>query len=202
MQTLIKISILSILISILQGCGNENSTTTYATTLAEAPALTRTDAGATINPATLDNISKEVATLIQTEITQLNEKEAITFNKETNYCDISGLKESQYRGDFQKITTTQSYNNCQETHNVHHGKLNINYNNLNEEGKYPTTMNLTIEEDFTFNKTNLKKNTTIESNIAYNSDKTIKEIHLKINGHLNHNHENYELQNITQRVAF
>jgi len=202
MSTFFKTFIFLLFISVLHGCGSDSNTpTTYATTIGEAASFTRTDEAATITTESLKSISSEVTTLVKNNITELNEKEAMAFDKETNYCDISGVKESNNSGDMQKISSTQYYNNCQEDKLLQHGKLNIDYMQLNEEGKYPHHVQFTIGEDYTFNKMNLKKDLTVVSDINY-KNQDIKKITVKINGQLTYDTENYKLQNITQSVEY
>ncbi|CAA6811050.1 MAG: Unknown protein [uncultured Sulfurovum sp.] len=207
MKTLTKVSILftSILILLLQGCGNSSSSSkNYNTTLGESVAIGTTDE----NPVTLPNtnmvksISQEISAILKSNVTNYNKNEAIDFSKETNYCDISGLKESYNSEDVSKISSNQNYENCQEDENLQHGKINIDYSQLDTEGKYPMNLDLSIEEDYTYNSTNLKKDLIVNSSIIYNSKKEVQQIQLKINGLLNYNGTNYSLQNITQTIDY
>ncbi|CAA6819895.1 MAG: Unknown protein [uncultured Sulfurovum sp.] len=207
MQTVRKTSILfsSILIFLLlQGCGSNDTSHNYATTLGEGISIGTTDEGAVMaaNTNTLKNIAQEIGSMIKSNVSKHNQQEAIDFNKETNYCDISGLKVSKNSGTMEKITHNQSYDNCQEAGNQHHGKLNINYRGMDDEGKYPKYLNLEISEDYTFNNTKLKKNLSVESQIVYRINNEIQEIQVKINGELNFNNVNYGLQNIIQTLKY
>ncbi|CAA6810664.1 MAG: Unknown protein [uncultured Sulfurovum sp.] len=206
MPILTKISILfsSLLIILLQGCGNNDSSTDYPTTLSTGVSIETTEQGAIMlpNSTTTNNISKEISDILKTNILNYNAKEAIDFNKETNYCDISGLKESHNSGNMQKINSEQNYANCQETQNHQHGKINIDYSQVNLEGKYPQLLDLSISEAYTFNTLNLKKALTVNSNIIYNDDKSIKTITLSINGTVNYNNINYALNNIKQSINY
>ena len=48
----------------------------------------------------------------------------------------------------------------------------------------------------------LRTTITVQSTIFYNTDKSIQQIKLKINGHLNYENSNYRLQNITQTIEY
>ena len=208
MPTLPKVSILfaSILILLLQGCGSSSnsSSTNYNTTLGESVAIGTTDANAVTlpNTNTVKSISQEVSAILKSNITNYNQSEAIDFSRETNYCDVSGLKESYNSEGVSKISSNQNYDNCQEDENLQHGKINIDYSQLDTEGKYPMNLDLSIEEDYTYNSTNLKKDLIVNSSIIYNSEKEVQQIQLKINGLLNYNGTNYSLQNITQTIDY
>lgn len=206
MLNFIKPSIffISILTFILQGCGGDDASKTYPTTLGDSISLATTDIGAVIAPNTntVKSIAQEVSTLLKTDISTFNTKTDVTSTKETNYCDISGLIESQDSGDFQKMTITKSYENCQEEKNLQHGKLDMNYSQMDTEGKCPKNVHLTVKEDYSFNSMKLKKDLTVESSIIYNDDESIKEITLKINGKLSLDSVNYALQNITQTITY
>jgi hypothetical protein len=206
MLKILKSSIffISILTLIFQGCGESNSSSTYPTTLGDSTSIGTSDEGAVVSPSTntVKSITQEVSTILTTDITSLNTKTAVAFIKETNYCDISGLIESQHSGDFTKISSTQNYENCQEEKSLQHGILTIDYTQMNLEGKYPNNLYLTVKEDYSLNNMKLKKNLTIESSILYNDDKSIKQIILKINGELNLDSVNYVLQNITETINY
>ena len=189
---------------ILQGCEENGSATTYPTTLGTSISMDTTEEGAVMAPNTntIKNIAQKVSTLLKADLTSFNEKVTVAFTKETNYCDISGLIESENVGTVEKITSIQNYENCQEEKSLQHGKINIDYNQMNSDGKYPKNLYLTVNEDYTFNNMELKKDLTVESSIAYNTDKTIKEITLKINGELTLDNINYGLLNITQTITY
>lgn len=197
--------IISILILLLQGCGsNSESTTTYATTLGDGVSIGTTDEGAVMAPNvnTVKAIAEEVSTILKANISEYNDKEALDLSKTTNYCDVSGLREYYGTGTNQSISSKQSYQNCQEDENLHHGKINLDYTEMDAEGKYPKNLELSISEDYTFNSTDLKKDLIVNSTIIYNDDNSIKQIEVKINGEINYNDMNYSLQNICQTIDY
>ncbi|CAA6802326.1 MAG: Unknown protein [uncultured Sulfurovum sp.] len=206
MKTLIKISILLLSVAILlQGCGGGgDNPTTYVTTLGDGTSITTTDEGAVMAPNhnTLKSIAQEIATAVKTNVSALNEKEFISFTKETNYCDISGSRESQESTSSQKISSEQSYENCQEETSLQHGRVKIDYLDINDEGKYPKSLSIVIQEAYTFNQIQLKKELTIESKIFYYNDNSIQKITLMINGLVNYKNSNYGLQNIDQSILY
>lgn len=197
--------IISILILLLQGCGSSNeNATTYATTLGDGVSIGTTDEGTVMAPNAniVKEIAQEVSSIIKKNISDYNEQEALDFSKITNYCDISGLKESYSIGTNQNVNSNQSYDNCQEANNLHHGKINLDYKEMAEEGKYPKSLDLSISEDYTYNTTSLKKDLLVNSSIVYNSDNSVKQIQLKINGQVTYNNINYSLQNISQTIDY
>jgi len=206
MLNFIKPSIffISILLLSLQGCGESNSSSTYLTTLGDSTAIGTTDANTIIVPNTniVKSITQEVSTIVKSNISVLNTKTAIAFTKDTNYCEISGLKESQSSGDPKKISSVYSYEHCLETKSIQHGNINIDYTQMDDEGKYPKKIYLTVSEDYSYNNIDLKKNLTIESSIIYNSDQSFKELNIKINGELSLDSINYVLQNITETITY
>jgi len=198
---LLFISILFLLF--IQGCGGENSKqANYPTALGDGVSVTTTDENAVMAPntLTLKDIGSDVAKILKTNLMLLNTKEAIVFEKEMNYCDISGMLESENLGNLKKLNTISNYQYCKSEDTVQNGKIKMHYEQMDNNGKYPKIAYLTSLENYTFNKIELKKSLEVESQISYKSDKSIKSIYLKINGNLNYNHTNYTLQNITQTI--
>jgi hypothetical protein len=206
MLNFIKPSIffISILTLSIQGCGGGDSSTTYPTTLGTSISVNSTDEGAVMAPNTntVKSIGQEVSELLKSDITSFNTKTTTLYSKETSYCDISGLIESQNNGDVREITSTQNYENCQEEKTLQHGKINIDYNQMDTEGKYPKSLYLTVKEDYTVDNIQLKKDVTVESLITYNTDKSIKKITLKINGEIILDSINYVLLNIDNTIEY
>lgn len=206
MLNYIKSSIffMSILTIIFQGCGSNDSSATYPSTLGDGISITTTQEGAIMAPNTntVKSISQEVSLLLKTDVSSFNTKVFVTSAKETNYCDISGLKKSKNSADFKKTSAIQNYENCQEEKSLRHGKIHLNYTQMDTEGRYPKNIYLTVQEDYSFNNMKLKKDLTVESSIVYNADESIKEITVKINGELTLNSINYLLQNITQSITY
>jgi len=200
-----SIFFISILTFALQGCGNGNaSDTPYSTTLGTSISVNSPDENAVMAPNTntVKNISKAVSNILKSDISELNEKIAVEFDKETNYCDISGLKESQNIAALDKITNTKNYENCQEEKTLQHGKLAIDYMQVDTEGKYPKGHYLRVKENYSINNIELKKDLTVESSITYNQDKSIKAITLKINGEITMDSIDYGLLNIEQTITY
>jgi uncharacterized lipoprotein YehR (DUF1307 family) len=206
MLNFIKPSIffISILTLSIQGCGGGDSSTTYPTTLGTSISVNSTDEGAVMAPNTntVKSIGQEVSELLKSDITSFNTKTTTLYSKETSYCDISGLIESQNNGDVREITSTQNYENCQEEKSLQHGKINIDYRQMNADGKYPKDIYLTVNEDYSFNNMELKKGLTIESSVSYKADKSIHQITLKINGELTLDSIEYGLLNIEHSINY
>ncbi len=205
MLNFIKPSILFISILIIfQACGKGDASTTYPTTLGTSISVNSTDEGAVMaaNTNTVKSISQEVSNILKANVTSFNEKTIVAFDKETNYCDVSGLRELQQAGTLQKITSTKNYEHCQEEKTLQHGKLNINYTQMDTEGKYPKSLYLTVKEAYSVNNIELKKDLTIESSITYKEDKSIKQITLNINGEIILDSISYGLLNIEQTIKY
>jgi hypothetical protein len=206
MLNFIKPSIffISILTLILQGCGGSDSATTYPTTLGDSASIGTTDAGAIMAPNTntVKSITQEISSLLKADVSTFNNKILVAYEHETNYCDISGLIESQNSGNIEKISSIQNYENCQEEKSLRHGKIKIDYTQMSIEGKYPKNIYLLVEEDYSFNNMKLKNDLTVESSIIYNTNQSIKQITLKINGELTLDSINYGLQNITETITY
>ena len=199
-----SIFFISILTLSLQGCSGGNASTPYKTTLGTSISINSTEEGAVMaaNTNTVKSISQEVSSILKNELTSFNEKVTVAFDKETNYCDISGLKEFQNTGTFEKITISKNYENCQEEESLQHGKFNIDYLQIDTEGKYPKNLYLSVKETYIIDNIQLKKDVTIESEITYNTDNSIKQLTLKINGEIIIDNINYGLLNITQTVDY
>ena len=207
MRHFIKPSIffLSILLLTLHGCNGEgNSSTTYSTTLGTSIFVNSTDENAVMaaNTNTVKSISQEVSVIIKSELGSFNEKITVIHEKETRYCDISGIRELENKGTLEKITNTKNYEKCQEEKTLQHGKINIDYSQMNAEGKYPKNIYLTVKEDYSLDNIELKKDVTVKSSITYNEDKSIKEMALKINGEIILDSINYGLLNIENTIAY
>lgn len=189
-------------ILLLQGCNSTQSSQAQNGLVDDAVSITRTDTNAIISKDAIHNISLEVGQLLKTNIASFNTKEAISFSAETSYCDISGIKESSLSRKSQTINNTIDYNNCKETKNVQHGKINLNYMEIDEDNKCPECFTVKVEETYTFNKLKLFDSVSLEGDVSYNEDGTIKQIEFKINGNVTYDNENYHLQNITQSIHY
>ena len=206
MLNFIKPSIffVSILTLILQGCGNGDSSETYPTTLGTSISVQSEDKDAVMaaNTNTVKNISGEIANILKADVTSFNEQVTVEFNKETNYCDISGLRELQNIGTLQKIISTKNYENCQEEKTLQHGKLNIDYAQMDTERRYPKSLYLHVEKTYSLNNIKLKKGLTVSSSITYHADKSISQITLKINGEVTMDTIDYGLLNIEHTINY
>lgn len=187
----------SIGLLIFSGCGESKNKVSQPTALGEATSVVNTDPNATMAPApaTLKSITSNLAKVVETDVTNENQKDSTSFTKETRYCDISGIKEFEHQGTLQKIRKLEKFNACKNTQHTQDGYLTLNYEGLDNEGKYPKIVNITVNEDYTFNDILLKKGTIIESQIAYKSNKSIKSISLKVNGVVTYQYGTYSLIN-------
>ena len=185
-------------------CGKSSDASSTVTTIGSAASIVSSDINATMapSPTTLKSINNSIATVLKTDVQTKNEKEATTFTKETQYCDISGLKESINTGTLVKITKTQTFNACKNSQYLQNGYLKIDYSQMNSEGKFPKIVQLTVQEDFTFNDLLLKKGTVIDSTIEYNVDNSIKSVSITSSGVVTYQYGTYSLTNNSDTVTY
>jgi hypothetical protein len=188
----------------LQACGNNASKKKQPTAVGHGTSFSTTDVDTSIdsNKPTLEDIGQRVGEILKSEILTINEQEATEFTNETTYCDISGLKESQTTGSYEKILSSKQYESCQNENYVQHGNVQLEYSNMDDEGKYPKIISLNISNNYLFNSTQFKKDFKVESTVTYHKNKSIKSINLKINGNLNYENTNYNLQNVEQVINY
>ncbi len=177
------------------GCGENKNNISQPTAIGEAVSIVNSDPKATMAPApsTLKSITSSLAKIVEVDIKNENQKEATSFTKETRYCDISGLREFEYRGNLQKIKKLEKFNTCKNTQHIQNGYLTFNYAELDSDGNYPKIVNIEVNEDYSFNDILLKKGSHIESQITYNSNKSIKNISIKANGIVTYQYGTYKL---------
>ena len=180
---------------IFSGCGESQKNISQSTVLGEATSVINIDQNATMAPApaTLKSITYNITKIVETDVRSENQKDAISFAKETRYCDISGIREFEYKGSFQKIKKLERFDACENTQHIQNGYLTFNYAELDDDSKYPQVVNITVNEDYTFNDILLKKLTILESQISYKKDKSIKNISIKVNGVVIYQYGTYNL---------
>ena len=151
----------------------------------------------------LEEISTQIGYILKLHIRELNEKEAISFDREMNYCDLSGIKKSEHQGDLQKIIMKGNYKTCKSTNTLQNGEIQVTYKELNENGQFPKSLELTSPNDYQFNNLTLNQDTFIEGrDITYNRDNSLKSITLKINGTVYNYTQKLELTNYLYQVLF
>ncbi len=186
---------------LFSGCEDNKNKLLQPTALGEAVSIINIDPNATMAPAptTLKSITSKIAKIIEIDVTTENQKEATSFTKEIRYCDISGVREFEYKHQrvLQKI---EKFKACKTTQHIQNGHLTFKYKRLDSDGKYPQVVNITVNEEYTFNNILLKKGTIIESKIDYNSDKSIKNISIKVNGVVNYEYGTYRLINDEENI--
>jgi hypothetical protein len=203
-STLFLISYITFSIFFL-GCGNgHTNSSSDAPNLGTPVSIVTTEENATMrpSPSTLKSITYKIASIIQNDINTQNEKEATIFTKETQYCDISGIKESSNAGSFSKITKTENFHQCKSAKRLQHGQLKINYQKMNSEGKFPKLLDLTILNDYSVNDLLLKKGTTINTKVTYDKTQHIKTIQLSITGVVTYQYGVYFLKVSNKIIEF
>jgi hypothetical protein len=180
-----------------QGCGGgAKPKKTYPTAIGSAVSLT-------IEEERTEKLTLEVAKIAKTHINKINQQEATSFSKTLNYCDISGLQKQELFGTMEKITTTSTYQSCENDNNIQNGETVMTYNNTDEDGKFPTNLELQARNDYNFNNITLREGATIEcQNINYNEDKSVESMVIIINGTVEYNSKTYNLQNHQEIINF
>ena len=198
-------AMLTLLTTLFQGCGSDSSPPkTYSTALGEGVSMVSSDNDSSMapHPLTSKAIGENIAAILKADLMKLNNKEALSFSKETNYCDISGLIELENSGTLQKIITNKSYKLCKNDQNSQDGSIRVNYNLADDEGKYPKNIDLLVRENYTFNTITLQKDTKIQSSITYNKDKSLKSISFILTGVIEYNYGTYTLKSLKTNINF
>ncbi len=194
-----------IFIFLFQGCGNNTSTkNNYPTTLGDSTSVTTNDNDAVMAPSapTLKNIGIEIGEMVIHNISTHNQQEATQFGKQIHYCDISGEKESEQQGVAQGISNRTNYKRCEELNTLQKGEVQLEYRDVDSEGKYPKKLMLTIIEDYSYNEVELKKGLHLNSDITYDNKKKIKSISININGAVLYEYGNYTLRDSQQILNY
>jgi len=196
---------------IFQGCGSDfteknlSTSRTYPTAIAESISIITKDPNATMAPnqQTLKVVANEIGNILKMHIEEHNKQEAISFTKETHYCDISGEKILENSGNIEKIVSTINYKLCQNEKNIQNGDIQIIYALNNSDGKFPKTLELNVQKEYSFNQIILKKDVVIKSDdITYNEDESVKSIHLDISGNIKDSYQTLSLKNLKQTIIF
>jgi hypothetical protein len=196
-----KFKILFIKMSFLglafQGCGGgAKPKKTYPTAIGSAVSITAEEEKA-------NNLTLEVAKIIETQINKINQQEATSFSKTTNYCDVSGLQEKELFGSMEKITIASNYQACKNDNNTQNGDTVMTYENTDDDGKFPTDLRLQAQNDYNFNDIVLKEGATIAcQDINYNEDKSVESMIILINGTVEYNSKTYTLENHQEVINF
>jgi hypothetical protein len=180
-----------------QGCGGgAKPKKSYPTAIGSAVSLT-------VEEERANNVTLEVAKLVKNQINKINEEEATSFSKTTNYCDISGVQEEELFGTINKITKTSNYQSCKNDNTIQNGDTIMTYENTDDDGKFPTTLELQAQNDYNFNNITLREGATIEcQDINYNKDKTVESMIIVINGTVEYNSKTYTLENHHEIINF
>ena len=188
------------------GCGESHKNTSSETgTLGTATSILTTDENATMIPSssTLESITYKLATIVQEVIQLQNKQEANSFTKETRYCEISGMKESSNKGDTQSMTKTEKFSNCKTApQQMQNGLIQIDYQKMNSDGKFPKELNLTVISDYSCNDLLLKKGTIIRSKVYYKANQTVKSIKLTVSGTVTYQYGTYALKEQQKTVNY
>jgi len=201
MKTLKTLKILLIKMSFLglafQGCaGGTKTKKSYPTAIGTAVSLTAQE-------EEVNNLSQELSQIVEIRLNEINKKEATSFSKTLNYCDISGLKDSQNSGDMQKITTTTNYQSCKSDNNIQNGNTIMTYEETDEDGKFPKALKLQAQNDYNFNNIKLKEGATVTcKNIRYKSDQSLESMVILINGTIEYNTTTYTLEDHQEIINF
>ena len=191
---------------LMQGCGTESqSEVSSPKAIGDSASIITNEPNAKMAPSrhALEAVSTQIGDILELHINELNEKEAVSFDKETHYCDISGVKNAENRGNLEQIIINKHYEICKNTNTIQNGEIQITYTELDENGQFPKALEMTSSYDYKFNNLTLNKELHIESKeISYNKDHSIKSITLKINGTVHNYTQKLELKNYKHQVLF
>ena len=194
------------LIITFQGCDSSSTQKILRpTAIGESASIVTDEPNAEMAPSreALEAVSNQIGAILKLHIQELNEKEAISFDREMNYCDLSGLKKAEHQGDLEKITMKSDYQTCKGTNTLQDGEIQVTFKDLNENGQFPKSLEMTSPNAYQFNNLTLNQDTFIEgSDITYNRDDSVKSITLKINGTLYNYTQKIELTNYLYQVLF
>jgi len=180
-----------------QGCGIGGTKTkkNYPTAIGTAVSMTA------LEEKTYD-LNREVSVMLKSHINEINQKEATIFSKTTNYCDITGIQNSENSGNIYKITKRTNYQSCENDNNIQNGNTKMTYEQTDEDGKFPEFLTLIAQNNYNFNNITLQKDALIECNIIYNEDKSIQQMNLLISGTVEFNSEIYTLTQHQEIITF
>ena len=190
----------------IQGCGTENTTqVSTQKAIGESVSIVTDKPNAKMAPSrhALESVFNQIANILKLHINELNEKEAISFDKETQYCDISGVNNAKYSGDLQHIIMNNSYTSCKNINNIQDGEIQISYKDLDENGQFPKSLEMISSTDYQFNHLTLNKNTFIKTKgITYDKNGSIQTFSLQINGTIYNYTQKLEFNNYSHQVLF
>ena len=201
MRSLKTFKILFIKMSFLglafQGCGagSPKSKKTYPTSIGTAVSLTADEERD-------NNLNQELSKMMQTHLAEINQQEATSFSKTTNYCDISGLKDFENSGDLYKVITKTNYQSCENDKNTQNGDTIMTYEQTDDDGKFPEFLELKAQNNYNFNDITLQKDASIECDITYNDDKSLNSMVLLISGTVEFGSQTYILNNHPEVINF
>jgi len=204
-STLFLLSTISInLLFVGCGEGHKNNSTEIGS-IGNAAAIVTTEDNPTMvpSPSTLNSITYKLAGILQEDVQSQNKKEATSFTKETRYCEISGMKESNNQRNIECITKTEKFSHCKTApQQIQNGLLQIDYRKMNSDGKFPKELNLTVMSDYSCNDLLLKKGTTISSKVYYKANHTVKSIKLTVSGTVTYQYGTYALKEQHKTVNY
>jgi len=156
---------------------------------------------APLSSAKIEELNQKLSAIITNQLQSINTKEATLFSKVITYCDIDGQKEIINHGDVRSHTQEIAFEKCQEPNIQQDGLITITYHHADEDGRFPQSLSLTANEEYTFNHTELTQETTIEvANIHYDQTQLPDSLELTISGEVHIDHAVYTLQNFKQQV--
>jgi len=190
---------------ILQGCGNAKSDKKRATAIGKSTSISYSNSqnDSSLGRVQMDTLNSHLAIVLKTHIDGINSKEATTFSKQTDYCNIDGLQETKNFGETQVHRKLIKYENCQDDDTLQDGNIELSYSGADEDGKYPMHVELDTSDIYLFNKVNISPYTHIEiDNIKYNGD-DVESLDAVVTGRvLIDGDDEFTLENFRQRISF
>ncbi len=154
-----------------------------------------------LNASKIQELNLKLSQLVTNQLENINNKEATLFSKVTQYCDQEGHKEIENHGEISTHTKEIEFEQCQEANTLQNGSITVAYEEANEDGKFPKTLEITSTARYSFNHTELSNNTTIRvENIHYNEALKADALKLTISGEVHLENGVYKMQNFMQRA--
>lgn len=193
---------LSLFSMLFQGCQSSDDSTTatvYPTAIGKAVSITSDEKNAVMAPSVhaLEEVANNIGNILKIHIEELNQKEAVSFNIEAFYCDISGFRTVE-----NAEVLNIKYDACKTEESMQQGIIELTYTKTDSEWKYPKVVKLIVKENYTFNDTLLQKELIVEATIGYHEDKSVKEISSKVTGLVDFDHQTITLKGFKQEITF
>jgi len=196
---------LSFLSSLFIGCAKENkpiSETKKRTAILDAISIEySTPTQERLSNEKIEQLKEKLSSVLTYQLQEINTKEATLFDTSIKSCDIEGEKEVINQGEIIYHAQEIIFRSCQEEEVLQNGTITLTYNQADEDGRFPKSLTLDAQKNYSFNEIELHQGSHIVlNNITYTPQAEVQGFDLKVSGEIRINQEYYELQNFIQRV--